>query len=159
MTEYADLKAHIEQALYNYYIINSTATFHIKTLTADSFTEMSIKPDGPYESFAVIHDGVFGGYAYYSAYSMREAYRRTAEAVIYLKPSFHGMGIGSGALEQLETRAFSNGIRVMIARVTDGNLPSINLFVRHGYECCGLMRNVGEKAGKLLSVRIYLKEL
>jgi phosphinothricin acetyltransferase len=143
--------------IYNHYVLNTTATFHTSPVTED-YLKSEIKISHPrYGAFIINYKDDAAGYCYLSQYKKRQAYDRTAEITIYLKPQYTGKGIGSLALKRLEETAVMNGICVLIAVVSGDNGRSITLFERAGFERCAHFKKVGEKFGKILDVAAYQK--
>ena len=145
--------------IYDWYILNSTATFHTEPVSMDELK--SILPIGHlhYRSFVIHTEGMACGYCYISRYKPRQAYDRTAEITIYLKPENAGRGIGKETMKLLEAIASEKGIRVLLGIITAENEISIHLFEKCGYEKCAHYRQVGEKFNRLLDVVAYQKIL
>ena len=61
-----------------------------------------------------------------------------AEVTIYLLSGYHKKGI---------------------AKITAENITSIRFFEKNGYELAGILKDVGEKFKRTLSVAIYQKSL
>jgi L-amino acid N-acyltransferase YncA len=99
------------------------------------------------------------GFCYISQYKKRQAYDRTAEVSLYLKPEYTGMGIGKLALGFLEKVAIEKGISVLIGIISGDNENSIKLFEKQGYDKCAHYKQVGEKFNKILDVVSYQKIL
>lgn len=149
----------IVKEIYNYYIVNSTATFHTEKITIEELKD-TIPVDQPkYKSFLVIFNNIVCGYCYISQYKKRQAYDRTAEVTVYLKPNSTGLGIGKQVLLQLEKIAAKSGISVLIGIISGDNISSIALFEKCGYEKCAHFKQVGEKFGKILDVVAYQKTI
>lgn len=147
----------IIKELYDYYILNSTATFHTDRISLQDLKETVLVGHPKYKSFLINYKGETCGYCYISQYKKRQAYDRTAEITIYLKPEFFGKGIGKQALEKLEIIAKNNGISVLIGVISGDNKQSIRLFEKCGFEKCAHFRKVGEKFDKVLDVIAYQK--
>ena len=64
--------------IYNYYIINSTATFEEQPLTEAQFAERVKRISADYPYLVAEEDGKVVGYAYLDKYNERSAYRFTA---------------------------------------------------------------------------------
>ncbi len=143
--------------IYDYYILNSTATFHKDLLSTEELKSVILIAHPKYKSFLINYEGVTCGYCYISQYKKRQAYDRTAEITIYLKPEFSGKGIGKVTLKLLESVAKNNGISVLIGIITGENQASIELFEKCGYEKCAHFKKVGEKFNRLLDVVAYQK--
>jgi L-amino acid N-acyltransferase YncA len=145
--------------VYAFYVVNSTATFHMHVLAPEEMRELVYFKDPRHGAFIMRTDGILCGYATLRHFSVREAYSATAEVGVYLKPEFIGKGLGTRALRFLEDSAKANGIHVLIASICAENKESIRLFERNGYKKCARFREVGFKFGRLLDVVDYQKIL
>lgn len=143
--------------IYDYYILNSTATFHKNLISIEELKSLILISHPKYKSFLIDYEGKTCGYCYISQYKNRQAYDRTAEITIYLKPDYSGKGIGEETLKLLETVAKKNAICVLIGIITGENQASIRLFEKCGYEKCAHYKKVGEKFDRLLDVVAYQK--
>jgi L-amino acid N-acyltransferase YncA len=120
------------KSIYDYYIVNSTATFHLNKISIDELRQTIVIGHPKYQSFIIKYNDDTCGYCYISQFKKREAYDRSAEITIYLKPEFFGKGIGKQAIEQLETCAKNNKISVLIGIISGDNSQSIKLFEKCG---------------------------
>lgn len=155
----ADLDLPALAEILNYYIVNTTVTFHKELLTAADMRD-KVYFDRPwYSAFVVEQCGTVIGYCAVSPWKKQEAYRHTAEVNIYLRHNAAGKGVGPQAVRFLEEFARSNDIHVLIAGLCSENEPSKRLFEKCGYEHCAHFRNVGRKFGRVLSTIYYQKEL
>ncbi len=145
--------------IYDWYIANSTATFHTEPITAEQLMEFIYIGHPVYSSYLIVTDNQLAGYCFLTYYKKRQAYDRTAEVTIYLKPEFGKKGIGKIAMNHLERKAKENGLKNLIGIITGDNAPSIALFEKCGYQKCAHFKNVGEKFNKILDVVAYQKEL
>lgn len=143
--------------LYNYYVLNSTATFHARSLTAGEMKELVFFDNPKYKTFAIMDDDNLCGYVLLTQHRKREAYDDTAEVTVYLKPEFIGKGLGSLAVQYIEAVAVKSGIHVLIATICGENDRSIKLFEKNGYFKCAHYQEVGRKFGQLLDVVAYQK--
>lgn len=150
---------HEVKAIYDWYIKNSTATFHTEPITLEELQEFIFIDHPLYKSFLILADGELAGYCFLTYHKKRPAYNRTAEITIYLKPNFAGKGIGEAALQYLENVAREVGLKNLVGVITGDNLSSIALFEKAGFEKCAHFKNVGEKFGKVLDVVAYQKEI
>lgn len=145
--------------IYNYYVLNTTVTFHIKPVDTDEL-KRNIFVDHPrYKSIVIRSEDDICGFAYVTQYKNREAYMNTAEIGIYLRPEFASKGIGKRAVTFLEEKVRECGIKVLLAIISGDNSGSINFFESLNYEKCAHFKRVGEKLGKRLDVVAYQKEL
>ncbi|MCG8697121.1 MAG: N-acetyltransferase family protein [Bacteroidales bacterium] len=159
LTELRESDLPIVQDIYNHYILNSTATFHTQEISIDELKEAIYIKHNKYISHLIKFEGETCGYCYLAPYKKRQAYNRTAEVTLYLKPGYAGKGIGKIVLEQIEHIAVRVNIKVLLGIITGDNTASITLFERCGYEKCAHFKQVGEKFGKILDVVGYQKIL
>lgn len=147
------------RSIYKYYVDHSTATFHTGDITVDELSEIISLGHPKYKSYLIECAGELAGYCYFGQHKKRQAYDRTAELTIYLKPGFTGKGIGRRSVQRLEDEAQGKGIAVMLAVISGDNTSSIGLFERCGYAKCAHFSEVGEKFDKILDVVAYQKVL
>jgi len=147
----------IVKEIYDYYILNSTATYYTDKITIDELKQFIPVGNKKYPSFLIRTGDTTVGFCYLSQYKKRQAYDRTAEVSVYLRHDLTGQGIGKVALEHLENVAKENGIPVLLGIISADNERSIKLFENCGYERCGYLRQIGEKFNQLLDVSFYQK--
>jgi len=145
--------------IYNWYVLNSTATFHLETVLQKELERMVSLGHHKYQSFVILFDGEICGFCYLSQFRYKEAYDKSAEITLYLKQGFTGKGVGRRTLLFLEEIAKENNINNLVAVITEGNESSIILFEKAGYFKVGHLKNIGEKFGKALDVVSYQKEI
>ncbi|MGS2741728.1 N-acetyltransferase family protein [Sinomicrobium sp. M5D2P17] len=145
--------------IYDWYIANSKATFHTEPVEIPELKEFIYLGHSRYTSCLICMDSEIAGYCFLTPYKKRQAYDRTAEITIYLKPEMGKKGIGKIALDYLEKRAVNNGFKNLLGIITGDNHGSIALFTKCGYTQCARFRNVGEKFGEILDVVAYQKEI
>ncbi|MBX2969405.1 MAG: N-acetyltransferase [Cyclobacteriaceae bacterium] len=150
---------HEIKAIYDWYIKNSTATFHTEPVTPEQLQEFIFIKHPLYKSYLIYGDDLLAGYCFLTYHKKRPAYDRTAEISIYLKPEFAGRGIGKAALRYLEDVAKEVGLKNLVGVITGDNLSSMALFEKAGFVKCAHFKNVGEKFGKVLDVVAYQKEI
>ncbi len=145
--------------IYNHYIQHSTATFHTEKVDSEQIKKIIPFYHKKYKCFTIRYKNEICGYIYLGSYKPRQAYDRTAELTIYLKPDFAGKGIGKYSLLEMEKMAPDIGIKVILGIITGENTSSIKLFERCGYEKCAHFKQVGEKFNRILDVVAYQKIL
>ena len=150
-----DLKQITE--IYNESIIKTNATFdtEIKSLKEQRkwFKDHGIKNP----ILVAEQNGLIVGFASLSKWSDRCAYSDTAEISLYIKEKYQGKGIGKNLMEKIIKEGEKANLHVIIARITSGNILSIHLHEKYGFEHIGVMKEVGKKFGKLLDVYIMQK--
>lgn len=144
--------------IYNYYVLNSTATFHMKPLSAEDMKGLVFFDNPRYRSFIIIDGKDVCGYCILTQFRKREAYDITAEVTVYLKYDCTGMGIGSLAVKYIEGLAVKNGIHALVASICSENEASLKLFEKCGYEKCAYFKQVGVKFGRLLDL-VYMEKI
>ena len=145
--------------IYDWYIANSTATFHTTPIKIEELREFIYINHPRYKSYLIYEDGNLAGYCFLTYFKKRQAYDRTAEVTIYLEPGFYKKGIGKLALGFLEDQAKASGLKNLLGVITGDNAGSITLFEKSGFTKCAHFKNVGEKFGKILDVVSYQKEI
>ena len=145
--------------IYDWYIKNSTATFHTEPISIDQLKEFIYINHPLYNSYLICIGEEIAGYCFLTYYKKRQAYDRTAEVTLYLRTEFHRRGIGKIAMDYLEKIARENGLKNLIGIITGDNESSIALFEKSGYTKCAHFKNVGEKFNKILDVVAFQKEI
>jgi L-amino acid N-acyltransferase YncA len=152
-----DIKAITD--IYNEAVLTTDATFDIEPKTEDE-QRVWFAHHGPKRPVLVAEfDGAVIGWASLSEWSTRCSYAGTAEVSLYIKEGFRGKGAGRRLLEDIMREGERVGLHTILSRITTGNEVSIHLHESVGFEHVGIMREVGEKFGRLLDVllmqRIY----
>ena len=152
-----DIKAITD--IYNEAVLTTDATFDIEPKTEDE-QRVWFAHHGPKHPVLVAEfDGAVIGWASLSEWSTRCSYAGTAEVSLYIKEGFRGKGAGRRLLEDIMREGERVGLHTILSRITTGNEVSIHLHESVGFEHVGIMREVGEKYGRLLDVllmqRIY----
>jgi len=143
--------------IYNEAILTTDATFDIEPKT-EAEQEAWFASHGPKNPVLVAElDGVVVGWASLSEWSDRCAYAGTAELSFYVKEEFRSRGIGKRLMEDIIQEGERVGLHTVIARIANGNNQSIHLHERVGFEHIGVMREVGQKFGRLLDVCLMQK--
>ena len=96
------------------------------------------------------------GFAVAGAWHSYEGYARTVEDSIYLSPAVQGHGLGSRLLAALIEASRD---RTMIALIEAGNMASVHLHERYGFNIVGTVPQAGEKLGQLLDLTIMSRSL
>ncbi len=150
---------HAALDIYNWYVLNSTATFHLEAVPQEELERMVSVGHVKYQSFNIEFNNEVCGFCYLSQFRYKEAYDKSAEITLYLKQGVLGKGIGKTTLNYLEKIAKKNGINNLVAVITEGNSASVALFEKANYFKVGHLKNIGEKFGEALDVVSYQKEI
>jgi L-amino acid N-acyltransferase YncA len=143
-----DAIAHI----YAHHVNHGTATFEIEPPDSSEIGRRWSDVTAKGLPWLVADDGgEVIGYAYAGPYRPRLAYRHTVEDSIYVRADRLGAGVGRLLMPALIDAAQACGMHQMIAVIGDsGNLASINLHRRFGFQDAGLLKDVGFKFGRWL---------
>ena len=155
--ELADLDAIM--AIYNEAIRTTTATFDTEPKSPESQLRWFESHDKPHPIIVAELSGMVVGWACLSQWSERAAYSETAETSFYVKQEHRGKGYGRILKKAIIDEACQLGFRSLIARVADGSDESLHLNRSFGFEHVGVLKQVGQKFGKLLDVHIMQKML
>ena len=146
--------------VYAHYVLHSLATFEETPPTLDDMLarrRASVDLGLPY---LVAEGGGAIAVAYAGLYRSRPAYRYAIEDSVYVADSQTGRGIGSALLGELIARCDRGPWRQMVAIVGgSGNLGSIALHRRFGFQLVGTLRSVGLKHGQWVDTPILQRGL
>jgi L-amino acid N-acyltransferase len=146
----ADVPAITE--IYNEAILTTSATFDTEPKTVADRKKW-FKAHGPRNPVIVAEiDGNVIGWASLSEWSTRCAYADTVELSLYVKETFRNRGIGKLLMHAALGEGKKAGLHTVISRITGGNDVSINLHHQFGFKDIGVMKEVGNKFGRLLDV-------
>jgi L-amino acid N-acyltransferase YncA len=152
LAEPADLEAITE--IYNREVLTATSTFDTQPKKPSEQMEWLNRHTGRHPVVVALEGQQLVGWASLSAWSDRCAYADTAEMSIYVKEGFRGRGIGKSLAVELIDRAKASGLHTLIARISETGAASIALLERLGFSSIGIMKEVGNKFGKLLDVHL-----
>ena len=101
---------------------------------------------------AVGEEGAVLGYATFGDWRPFDGYRNTVEHSVYIRNDRRGTGIGKILMIELIERARGLGKHVMVAGIEAGNVASIRLHQKLGFEPVGHLKEVGTKFGTWLDL-------
>ena len=131
--------------LYNYYIVNSTATFDLEEISEDAFLQRIKIEDANYKTYIVSVNDIMIGFCFFIPYRKNPAYDGTVEIGLYIKPEFTGKRYGEKIVENLEAIIREKKFKNIIASISSDNTFSISLFKRLGYRQCADYRDIAYK--------------
>ncbi len=146
--------------IYNWAVVNTTATFDTETKTSDDQEMWFEEHIGRFPITVIKNNNVIMGWGSLSEWSDRCAYSGTAEISFYIHPDFHNQGVGTLVFKDLIERGRSFNFRTLLSRVTEESASSLYLHKKMGFREIGLMKSVGEKFDRILDVYLlqYLYE-
>lgn len=142
------------QAIYAHHVLEGTGTFEETPPSLEIITARhdEIAAAGWAWLIAADVSGVLG-FAYYTQYRPRSAYRFTAEDSVYVRDDVRGQGVGKALVTRLIDHAAQAGFRQMVAIVGDSeNIGSIGVHSSLGFQKVGTLRDVGFKFGRWLDI-------
>ncbi len=144
-------------SIYNEAILTTVATFDTESKTVDEMKTWFEDHDQNHPFLVAEEKGIVAGWASLSEWSDRCAYSETAEISLYIKKEHQGKGIGRKLLRKIMQEGQKAGLHTVIARITESNEQSINLFKSEKFENIGIMKEVGRKFGNRLDVYLMQK--
>jgi L-amino acid N-acyltransferase YncA len=156
----ADVPALTE--IYAHHVLHGTGTFEEEPPTEAEMAERVARVQARGWAWLVAEAPARTvlGYAYFSQFRERSAYRHTAENAIYVRDDVRGQGVGKALVQTLLDRAETAGFQQMLAVIGDSeNTGSIGLHVSLGFRQVGVMKSVGVKFGRWVDVVIMQRSL
>lgn len=145
--------------IYNYYVANTTISFHTVELDIDEIKASVMNKNPRYTSYVIYQEYEIKGYVLITQYKSKQAYDICGEVTIYLKPDCLGQGLGRQALHFIEGVAREQGFHTLIATICMENSRSKSLFEQNGYEQCALFKEIGYKFDRKLDIGSFQKML
>jgi L-amino acid N-acyltransferase YncA len=142
------------QAIYAHHVLTGAGTFEEEPPSVEETIERFAKVTGHGWSWLVATDatGVLG-FAYYTQFRDRSAYRYCAEDSVYVREDVRGQGVGKALVARLIEDATARGMRQMIAVIGDSeNVGSIGVHASLGFQMVGTLRSAGVKFGRWVDV-------
>ena len=144
----------------NYNILNSTALYDYAPRTIAQQT--AIFKDKTEKGFPVLVaelNNELVGFAYYSEFRFREAYKFTVEHSVYAHPNQVGKGIGKLLLSELIACAKNQNLHTMIGVIDSENESSISFHESFGFVKQGVLTETGFKFNRWLHSVLMQKML
>ncbi|MBD9048219.1 MAG: N-acetyltransferase [Ruminococcus sp.] len=146
--------------IYNYAVLNTTATYDINQRDDKYFADMLSEHTGKYLLAVYEDNGDIIGYVALSQFSRRDTYDITAELSVYVKADCQNKHIGTQLMEYaLSYAQTENRFLTIVSLITSDNEHSIYLHKKFGFEFGGKIKNAGFKFDRFLGVDIYYKNL
>jgi len=142
------------QSIYAHHVLTGAGTFEEAPPSVEEMAGRFAKVLAHGWSWLVATDatGVLG-FAYYTQFRDRSAYRYCAEDSVYVRDDVRGQGVGKALVARLIEIATARGMRQMIAVIGDSeNTGSIGVHASLGFHMIGTLRAVGVKFGQWVDV-------
>lgn len=152
------------QLIYAHHVLTGTGTFELEPPSLEAMTQRwsdVVSRGWPYVVASPQNDlSRVMGFAYAAQYRDRAAYAKSFEVSVYSAPTTLRQGAGALMLAEVLTTLREDGVRQALAFIGDSaNAASIALHAKLGFTHVGVLRNVGEKFGRLLDVVIMQRGL
>lgn len=144
-----DVKAILD--IINYNILNATSLYDYTPRSLEN--QVAIFNDKLGKKFPIIvatENEQVVGFAYYSEFRFREAYKFTVEHSVYAHPNHIGKGIGKLLLQELIRLAIAQKLHTMIGVIDAENQSSIDFHKKFGFEIVGTIKDSGFKFDRWL---------
>lgn len=138
--------------IYNYYITNTCITFEEDPVSPE---EMSGRIGNVIKDSAWLvyeEEGHMRGYAYYTKWRVRSAYKYSIESTVYVDYNHKGMGIGRKLYAALIEIAREKGIHIIIGGIALPNPESVALHEKMGFDKVAQFKEVGYKLNQWVDV-------
>ena len=145
-------------AIQNYYVVHSTATFLTDPLTLEQRLAWLENRSQAHPVVVAQADGLVVGWGSLEVFRGRPAYRHTAEFSIYVHHERHRRGIGRAILADLVARARALGLHTLVGGCCSETAAAIALLEAAGFSRVAHFREVGRKFDRWLDV-VFLQRL
>ncbi|EGV60823.1 hypothetical protein PSN45_001384 [Yamadazyma tenuis] len=147
-------------SIYNDALVNTVAIWKSGTVTSEE--RVSWLEDKHQTQFPVIvatdNDKVVG-FATYGYWRPYDGYVHTVEHSVYVDRNSRGNGAGKAMLVELIQLARAQGKHMMVGCIESGNVASIKLHQKLGFEESGTFKEVGVKFGRWLDLTCLTLQL
>jgi L-amino acid N-acyltransferase YncA len=142
------------QSIYAHHVLTGAGTFEEEPPSVEEITRRFTQVTGRGWSWLVATDATgVQGFAYYTQFRDRTAYRYCVEDSVYVREDVRGQGVGKALVARLIEDATARGMRQMIAVIGDSeNVGSIGVHASLGFQMVGTMRSAGVKFGRWVDV-------
>ena len=135
-------------SIYEYYVINSAATFEEEVPTLQEFTDRVNDILKKYPYLVYEENGQIIGYAYASVFRTRVAYRFSTEVSVYVHKDHFHKGVGKALYAKLLSMLKKQGYHTAIGGLTLPNDNSIKLHEHFGFKKVAEFKDSGFKFGQ-----------
>lgn len=146
-------------AIYNYYVLTSTATYQTHPETEEArLAWFTLRDPAKHPVMVVEMENRIAAWGSLSPFGKREAFAGTVENSIYVHPECQRRGLGKMLLREQMAQAAYAGHHTIVAAISGEQAASIALHASHGFTEAGRLREAGWKFGKWLDL-VYLQKM
>src|SRR5258708_20856258 len=146
------------QSIYAHHVLTGTGTFEEEPPSVeDMFDRYRNVVDRGWRWLVAADETGVLGFAYYTQFRDRSAYRYCVEDSIYVRENVRGQGVGKALVQELVDICTATGLRQMIAVIGDSdNVGSIGVHASLGFRKAGTLHASGIKFGRWLDA-VYMQ--
>jgi phosphinothricin acetyltransferase len=146
--------------IYNWYVLNSHATFDLDPVTIEARGEWLVEHDGAgrHRVFVATHDGTVTGFASSSRYRPRPAYVPSVETSVYVLREHVGRGVARCLYQALLAALEDEDVHRVYAGISMPNSASVALHRRFGFRAVAYCSEQGRKFDRYWDVAWFEKE-
>ncbi len=141
--------------IYNFYILNTHHTFETEPLSAEEVRKRITEICENYPYLVAEENGEILGYVYATQFKLRQAYKHSVEASIYVKNQAKQKGIGSELYKKLLEELAETDVHAIMAGISLPNDASVKFHEKLGYEKVAHFKEVGYKLGRWVDVGFW----
>jgi phosphinothricin acetyltransferase len=140
--------------IYNYYVVNSPATFDLEPKTVAERGEWlaQFAESGRHRLLVAEDGGTVLGYAGSTRFRAKAAYSKTVETTIYCAPEATGRGLGPRLYTELFKDLATEDVHRIVAGYVPPNPRSEKLHAQTGFRAIGTFTEQGYKFGRYWDV-------
>ena len=141
--------------IYNYYILKTHHTFETEALSADEMGERIAENVENYPFLVAEYEGEIQGYVYATQFKLRQAYKHSVEASIYVRNQAKQRGIGSELYKVFLEELQETDVHAIMEGISLPNEASVKFHEKQGYEKVAHFKEVGYKLGRWVDVGFW----
>ena len=141
--------------IYNFYVVNSIATFDEENKDVDFFYKKIKDTIKNYPWLVVEDNNEVIGFAYASMWKDKSAYSKSVESTIYIDNKFTKKSIGSELYMELINELTNMGFKSVVGIISIPNVASEILHERLGFKKVAHFSKIGTKFGEDIDVACW----
>ncbi len=138
--------------IYNYYIVNSIATFDEDKKTLEEIKNKITDTIKIYPWFVLMENNELIAFAYAIQWKDKSAYNQSVEGTIYIKTGHEGKGVGTTLYTYLINYLKSNGYHSILGVISLPNDSSIAMHQKLSFEKVAHFKEIGRKFNRQIDV-------
>ena len=147
-------------AIYNWYVAHSPATFDLEHVSAEQRLRWLAEHEGGrHLALVAVDGGQVLGFASSSRYRLRPAYDPSLETSVYVEHTHHSRGIGTRLYAALFDELAGQDVHRAYAGIVLPNPGSVALHLRFGFRQVGHFSEQGRKFGRYWDVAWFERSM